>query len=211
MSPTATLALPRLCQEPQWEQQHLQTCPPGIPGGNQRPQRDPRTPEGCRDLGRMQGALVGCRDPNKIQGPWRAASGPSVLCGNGFLWLLPFALPCLCPPNCTDRFSRKFHLDSSGRDSLVCAGYWGSLFPTEGCGKSAFLDCPAQPPVQAALGPLLSPLPHPARAGQGNHRSQKEGLVENKLMGLLQPSLAVCSSSCLIAKYFISLKKSLYK
>lgn len=34
-----------------WEQQHLQTCPqhPGIPGGNQGPQRDAGTPEGCRE------------------------------------------------------------------------------------------------------------------------------------------------------------------
>lgn len=178
------------------------------PRGMQGPQRDAGSFGGCREPWWDAGIPIRSRDPG------RAASGPSVLCGNGFLWLLPFALPCLCLPNhscCTDRFSGKFSLDSSGRDSLMCAGYWGSFFPTEGCGKPEFLHCPAQPQWRQLWGQGCSCSPSHTQPGQGDHPSQKQGLVENKLMGLLQPSLGVCSSSCLIAKYFISLKKSLYK
>lgn len=49
------------------------------------------------------------------------------------------------------------------------------------------------PPSRAAAGG--GPTPNPGQ-GQWDHPFQKEGLVENMLMGLLQPSPRVCSSLC---------------
>lgn len=96
------------CRESWWDTGTPVGCrdfqqDPGTPVRSRDPIGMQRLPAGCREPGRMQGPQwdagipAGCRTPSGCRDPGRAASGPSVLCGGGFLWLLPVAPRCPSP------------------------------------------------------------------------------------------------------------------
>lgn len=207
MSPPATLALPRPSQEPRWEQQHLQPCPwhPGIPGGMQGPQKDEGTSKRMQGPLWDAGILSECRTRSGSRGPGRAAPGPSVLCGSGFLWL-----PCPCPPipAALTEFQENSALTQGPvqvtwswhgqpdplpphkdvKNLLSCTPL--PVVPSRGGGSGARIAPVPLPELQQEVAP------QPAWPGAVGSPFPKGGLVENMLMGLLQPSPGVCGSSC---------------
>lgn len=145
------------------------------------------------------------QDPIRIQGPWQGC--PRSLCPV-WKWIFVAALPLPSHSCCTYRVPGKLSLDSRS-----CAGYlelaWAARPSPLHKDVKNLLSCtplPVVPSRGGGSGARIAPVPlpelqqevapQPAWPGAVGSPFPKGGLVENMLMGLLQPSPGVCGSSC---------------